>query len=71
MAKVAIVGASGRVGQYAALTISRIPYVREVQLYGRPGSEAVLDGVARDHDDRHGLPDRPAHPQDQAIEALF
>ena len=48
MAKVAIVGASGRVGQYAALTISRIPYVREVQLYGRPGSEAVLDGVARD-----------------------
>jgi len=48
MAKVAIVGATGRVGQYAALTISRIPYVREVQLYGRPGSEGFLEGVARD-----------------------
>ncbi|HOJ95685.1 MAG TPA: malate dehydrogenase [Methanospirillum sp.] len=48
MAKVAIVGATGKVGQYAALSISRIPYVREVQLYGRPGSESVLEGVARD-----------------------
>jgi malate dehydrogenase len=48
MAKVAIVGATGKVGQYAALSISRIPYVNEVQLYGRPGSESVLDGVARD-----------------------
>ncbi len=48
MAKVAIIGATGRVGQYAALTISRIPYVREVQLYGRPGSDSVLEGVARD-----------------------
>lgn len=48
MAKVAIVGATGRVGQYAALSISRIPYVTEIQLYGRPGSEPVLEGVARD-----------------------
>ncbi|PWR73527.1 malate dehydrogenase [Methanospirillum stamsii] len=48
MAKVAIVGATGKVGQYAALSISRIPYVNEVQLYGRPGSEGILEGIARD-----------------------
>lgn len=48
MAKVAIVGATGRVGQYAALSISRIPYVKEIALYGRSGSEQVLDGIARD-----------------------
>jgi malate dehydrogenase len=48
MAKVAIVGATGRVGQYAALSIPRIPYVGEVQLYGRPGSEAALEGITRD-----------------------
>ncbi|HQB99562.1 MAG TPA: malate dehydrogenase [Methanospirillum sp.] len=48
MAKVAIVGATGKVGQYAALSISRIPYVNEIQLYGRPGSEGVLEGIARD-----------------------
>ena len=48
MAKVAIIGATGRVGQYAALSISRIPYVHEVLLYGRTGSETVLEGIARD-----------------------
>jgi malate dehydrogenase len=48
MAKVTIIGATGRVGQYAALSISRIPYVREIQLYGREGSEGVLDGISRD-----------------------
>lgn len=48
MSKVAIVGATGRVGQYAALSISRIPYVREIHLHGRPGSDDVLEGVARD-----------------------
>ena len=48
MAKVTIIGATGRVGQYAALSISRIPYVREIQLYGRDGSQALLDGISRD-----------------------
>lgn len=48
MAKVTIIGASGRVGQYAALSISRIPYVREIQLYGRSGSGDLLDGITRD-----------------------
>ena len=48
MAKVTIIGATGRVGQYAALSISRIPYVQEIQLYGREGSEALLDGISRD-----------------------
>lgn len=48
MAKVAIVGATGKVGQYAALSISRIPYVNEIQLYGRPGSNGVLEGIACD-----------------------
>lgn len=48
MAKVTIIGATGRVGQYAALSISRIPYVREIQLYGRDGSKALLDGISRD-----------------------
>lgn len=48
MAKVTIIGATGRVGQYAALSISRIPYVREIQLYGREGSQALLDGISRD-----------------------
>ena len=48
MAKVTIIGATGRVGQYAALSISRIPYVREIQLYGREGSQSLLDGISRD-----------------------
>lgn len=48
MAKVTIIGATGRVGQYAAISISRIPYVREIQLYGREGSEGLLDGISRD-----------------------
>ena len=48
MTKVAIVGATGRVGQYAALSISRIPHVHEVLLYGRAGSESTLEGIARD-----------------------
>lgn len=48
MAKVTIIGATGRVGQYAALSISRIPYVREIQLYGRDGSQSLLDGISRD-----------------------
>jgi malate dehydrogenase len=48
MTKVTIIGATGRVGQYAALSISRIPYIRDIQLYGRDGSQAILDGISRD-----------------------
>ncbi|PWR69920.1 malate dehydrogenase [Methanospirillum lacunae] len=48
MTKVTIIGATGRVGQYAALSISRIPYIREIQLYGRDGSQSLLDGITRD-----------------------
>ncbi len=48
MAKVTIIGASGRVGQFAALSISRIPYINDILLYGREGSETTLDGIARD-----------------------
>jgi len=48
MAKLTIIGATGRVGQYAALSISRIPYVHHIQLYGRDGSLSVLDGIASD-----------------------
>ncbi len=48
MARVAIIGATGRVGQYAALSISRIPYVDSILLYGRSGSEKTLEGIAQD-----------------------
>lgn len=48
MSKVGIIGATGRIGQYAALAISRSPYVREIALYGRKGNECLLDGIKRD-----------------------
>ncbi len=48
MAKVAIIGATGRVGQYAALSISRIPYIHSIVLYGRSGSETMLEGISQD-----------------------
>ncbi len=51
MSKVGIIGATGRIGQYASLAISRIPYVREMVLYGREGNENVLDGITRDMSD--------------------
>ena len=48
MYKVSIIGASGTVGRYAALAISRIPNVREIVLFGRPSSQTMLEGIARD-----------------------
>jgi malate dehydrogenase len=48
MYKVSIIGASGTAGRYAALAISRISNMREVLLFGRPHSQTVLEGIARD-----------------------
>lgn len=48
MARVTIIGATGRVGSFAAHTISRIPYVSELVLFGRPGREPLLEGIAHD-----------------------
>ncbi|MDR2855443.1 MAG: malate dehydrogenase [Methanomicrobiales archaeon] len=48
MYKVSIIGASGTVGRYAALAISRIPNVREIVLFGRSSSQAMLESIARD-----------------------
>jgi malate dehydrogenase len=48
MAKVAIIGATGQVGSYAAHAISQFPHVQEMCLYGRPGNEQYLDGLAHD-----------------------
>jgi malate dehydrogenase len=51
MAKVAIIGATGNVGQFAAHTISEIPHVNELLLIGRPGRENLLEGITRDFSD--------------------
>ncbi|MHC1625785.1 MAG: malate dehydrogenase [Methanoculleaceae archaeon] len=48
MARVTIIGATGRVGSFAAHTISRIPSVSEILLIGREGREALLEGITRD-----------------------
>ena len=48
MFKVAIIGASGTVGRYAALAISRIPTIHEILLVGRVSSQNMLEGIARD-----------------------
>lgn len=48
MAKVAIIGATGQVGSYAAHAVSQFPHVQEMCLYGRPGNETYLDGLAHD-----------------------
>jgi malate dehydrogenase len=48
MYKVSIIGASGTVGRYAALAISRIPNMHEVLLFGRTSSQTILEGIARD-----------------------
>ena len=48
MSKVAVIGATGSVGTFAAHAISEIPYVSEVLLIGRPGREELLEGIARD-----------------------
>lgn len=51
MAKVTIIGATGNVGMFAAHTVSRIPYVSEMLLVGRPGREDFLAGCCRDLSD--------------------
>lgn len=48
MAKVAIIGATGQVGSYAAHAVSQFPHVQEMCLYGRPGNEKYLDGLSHD-----------------------
>jgi len=48
MAKVTIIGATGRLGAFAAHTLSHIPYVSELMLIGRQGREDYLDGLVRD-----------------------
>lgn len=51
MATVAILGASGRIGSFAAHAISHDPHVGDILLLGREGSEDRLDGLARDLQD--------------------
>ncbi|HZD42603.1 MAG TPA: malate dehydrogenase [Methanomicrobiales archaeon] len=48
MSKVAIIGATGRLGSFAAHAISHIPYVHELMLVGRDGRQSHLEGLARD-----------------------
>jgi malate dehydrogenase len=48
MSKVAIIGATGKVGRFAAYTVSEIPHVREIVLFGRPGREELLEGIKQD-----------------------
>ncbi len=48
MSRVAIIGATGRLGSFAAHAISHIPYVHELTLVGRDGRESHLEGLARD-----------------------
>jgi malate dehydrogenase len=51
MATVAIIGASGRIGSFAAHAISHDPHVGEILLIGREGSDEKLDGLAQDLQD--------------------
>ncbi len=48
MSKVTVIGATGNVGMFAAHAISESPFVTELMLYGRPGREEILEGIARD-----------------------
>jgi Malate/lactate dehydrogenases len=48
MAKVTIIGATGQVGSYIAHAVSKFPHVHELCLFGRPGNEKFLDGLAHD-----------------------
>lgn len=48
MAKVTIIGATGQVGTYSAHTISAIPHVSEILLFGRTGRENLLAGITQD-----------------------
>lgn len=51
MSKVAIIGATGNVGTFAAHAISEIPHVSEILLLAREGREALLEGIAADLND--------------------
>ena len=51
MSKVAIIGATGNVGTFAAYAVSVDPHVHELLLYGREGREAFLKGLAQDFAD--------------------
>ncbi len=48
MAKVAIIGATGNVGTFAAYCLAEIPYISELLLFGRKGREDLLEGLKRD-----------------------
>lgn len=48
MAKVTVIGATGKVGQFAAYSVSRIPFVTNIVLFGREGNEDVLEGTKCD-----------------------
>jgi malate dehydrogenase len=48
MATIAILGATGRLGSFAAHAISHIPYAHELILIGRDGRSEHLEGLARD-----------------------
>jgi len=48
MAKVTLIGATGQVGTYVAHAVSQFPHVSEMCLFGRPGKEIYLDGLAHD-----------------------
>ncbi|HJJ28182.1 MAG TPA: malate dehydrogenase [Methanocorpusculum sp.] len=48
MSKVTIIGATGQVGSYIAHAVSQFPHVDEMCLFGRPGNEKYLDGLAHD-----------------------
>jgi malate dehydrogenase len=51
MSKVSIIGATGNVGMFAAHTLSEIPHVSEILLYGREGRENILCGIVHDLQD--------------------
>ncbi|MDD1670195.1 MAG: malate dehydrogenase [Methanomicrobiales archaeon] len=51
MTTVSILGASGRIGSFAAHAISHDPHIGEILLIGRQGAEERLDGLARDLQD--------------------
>lgn len=48
MVKIALIGATGRLGSFAAHTLSHIPHVSELLLIGRQGREEFLDGLVND-----------------------
>jgi len=51
VAKVTIIGATGHVGRFAAYSISEIPHVTDMLLFGREGREEYLEGICEDFSD--------------------